>query len=38
MVCKSLLKPRLKLINNYSYDAMEDEIEVYVRVMDSVHY
>ena len=34
MVCKSLLK----LINNYGYDAMEDEIEMYVRIMDSVHY
>ena len=38
MVCESLLKP----VNNDGYSngfvATGDEIEVYVRIMDSVHY
>ena len=34
MVCELLLKP----VNNNGYDAMGDEIEIYVRIMDSVHY
>ena len=33
-VCKSLLK----LVNKDGYDAMGDKIEIYVRIMDSVHY
>ena len=34
MVCKSLLK----YVNNDGYDATGDEMEIYVRIMDSVHY
>ena len=34
MVCELLLK----LVNNDGYDAMGDEIEIYVRIMNSVHY
>ena len=34
MVCESLLKS----VNNDSYDGMGDEIEIYVRIIDSVHY
>ena len=33
MVCESLLKP----LNNDGYDAT-DEIEIYVRIINSVHY
>ena len=33
-VCESLLKP----VNKDSYDATGDKIEIYVRIMDSVHY
>ena len=33
-VCKSLLK----LVNKDGYDATGDKIEIYVRIMDSVHY
>ena len=32
-VCELLLKP----LNNDGYDAMGDKIEIYVRIMDSVH-
>ena len=28
----------LKPVNNDGYDAIGDEIEIYVRIMDSVHY
>ena len=34
MVCELLLKP----VNNDGYDATGDEMEIYVRIMDSVHY
>ena len=34
MVYESLLKP----VNNDGYDVMGDEIEIYVRIKDSVHY
>ena len=34
MVCESLLKP----VNHDGYDAMGDEIEMYVRIVNSVHY
>ena len=34
IVCESLLKS----VNNDGYDATGDEIEIYVRIMDSVHY
>ena len=34
MVCESLLKS----VNNDSYDGMGDEMEIYVRIIDSVHY
>ena len=33
-VCESLLKP----VNKDGYDATGDKIEIYVRIMDSVHY
>ena len=34
IVCKSLLKP----VNNDGSDGTGDEIEIYMRIMDSVHY
>ena len=34
MVSESLLKR----VNSDGYDAMGDEMEIYVRIMDSVHY
>ena len=33
-VCESLLQP----VNEDSYDATEDKIEIYVGIMDSAHY
>ena len=33
-VCESLLKP----VNKDGYDATGDKIEIYMRIMDSVHY
>ena len=34
IVCESLLKH----VNNNGYDANRDEIEIYMMIMDSVHY
>ena len=34
IVCESLLKS----VNNDDYDVTGGEIEIYVRIMDSVHY
>ena len=34
-VCESFI---LKPVNNDGYDAVGGEIEIYVRIMDSVHY
>ena len=34
MVSESLLKP----VNNDCYDGTGDETEIYMRIMDSVHY
>ena len=31
-------EPLLKLVNKDGYDAMGVKIEIYVRIMDSVHY
>ena len=33
-ICESLLKP----VNKDGYDATGDKIEIYMRIMDSVHY